>query len=279
MKSAGIMRKNCFLLFLSMVAGIFVSSCGLEVVYSIDEPTVTYNNPLYSGDDYTKWYFNFKTASPTSIDGLSYTGTEVYYRIYRNYSNLNSHRSAILSVNSASNGNSAATKMIETYKYLPLGTSTPSDKAVFFEGYDNTRVVIRIKSFQNGIGSEPDPSDPDYATKYAEYQKLMDSWYSQQVGVGIGDKYDLQSFIPYRNSAVGTKSFDFFDYDEDNKGGSRDVEPVEGDSDYENNSTASEDDCYYVQMFAVARAWDSNNISPVYSLVLDLGSVPIRKGQ
>jgi hypothetical protein len=248
---------------LTIATGFFLSSCGLEVVYFIDEPKSTFNNPLYSSDDHLTWYFSFRAAVTSSADNLHFMGTDVYYKIYNNYSNLTSHKSAILSVNTAANGYSAATRMIETYTYKPLGTSSSNEKAVFCEGYDNQKITIRLKNYQLGNGSK-DASD----------------CYNQNACVILGDSATLaENYIPYRNSELGTKSFDFFDYDEDNKGGTRDVEPKEGDSDYYYNSTFSEENCYYVQMFAVACGWDSTSVSPVYSLVLDLGSVPIRKGQ
>ena len=273
MKTADTMRKICFAVLFCIGVGIFVFSCGMEVVYSISEPMVTYNNPLYSSSDPLTWYFSFKTAAESDNSDLSFNGTDVYYRIYNNYSSLNSQRNAILSVNSESNGNAAATRMIDTYKFQQLGTSTQNDKAVFFEGHNNSRVILRLKNYQNGISSTS-----------AGYEELMKNRYTLNACVGYyanseASGYTYESYIPYRNSAVGAKSFDFFDYDSDNTDGTRDVEPVSGDSDYEYSSTFSESDCYYVQLFAVSRAWNTNTVSPVYSLVLDLGSVPIRKGE
>ena len=57
------------------------------------------------------------------------------------------------------------------------------------------------------------------------------------------------------------------------------AEPAEGDADYYYNSTASASDTYYVQFFAVGVAFDSVNLKNAYSLVLDLGSVPVIKGR
>ena len=286
MKNAGSMQKKCFILILCIIAGIFVSSCGLEEVYSITEPTVTYNNPLYSNPDHLTWYFNFKTAPKTDDENLSYTGTDIYYKIYNNYSNLISHKSAILAVNTAANGNSAATKLIETYTYQQLGmstTTTDETKAVFCEGHDNTRCIIRLKNYQNGLGAAPEDTE---SAEYAEYIENRKMRYTQEACIGYyknenSTEYDYEeSYIPFRNG--NSKSFDFFDYDEDDKNGNRDVEPEEGDSDYYYNSSGFSDgydNTYFVQLFAVARAWNSSAVSPVYSLVLDLGSVPIIKGK
>ena len=265
MKKAGVARRKSFVLFLCAVIGFFVSSCGLEVVYSIQEPTVTHNDPLYSSSDPLTWYFSFTTAPASDVDGLSYTGTDVYYKIYNNKSSLDSQKSAILSVNTETNGNAAATRLIETYSYQQLGTSTGTDNAVFFEGHDNRRVVLRLKNYQNGI----EGSSSDMRTRYSlaacvGYYENADS-----------TEFTYESYIPYRCSGVGARSFDFFDYDDDDKNGTRDIEPVEGDIDYYHSTTFSEESRYYVQLFAIARAWDTSSVAPVYSLVLDLGSVPI----
>ena len=260
MKDAGFMQKNLFLLILCITAGIFVSSCGLETIISVNEPVSVYNAPLYSSDDYLTWYSEFATNETGQDD--AFLGTEIYYKIYNNYSNLNSHRSSILAVNTSSNSSAAATRMIESYGYQTLGKSGNSDGWVFIpkkgDDGENRRVVIRLKNYQDGTGYSSDSDRYNFAAC-----------------VRIDGTY--QSYIPYRNG--NSKSFDFFDYDEDNKGGSRDVEPVEGDSDYYYNSTFSEENTYYVQLFAVGVANDSDTVSYSYSLVLDLGSVPIRKGE
>lgn len=262
-------RKLMSALF-CVFAGFIVSSCGMDEVISIEEPTVTYNDPLYSSSDPLTWYFNFKTAPGSDADGLGYTGTDVYYKIYNNYSNLTSQRNAINSVNTSSSGSTAATRMIETYSYQPLGTSTSTNKAVFFEGHDSTTVIFRLKNYQSGISNESADSDDLLKTRYT---------LNACIGYKVSTDYTYEEYVPYRNSAVGNKSFDFFDYDEDDKGGTRDVEPAEGDADYYHSASFSEENCYYVQLFAVARAWNTESVSPVYSLVLDLGSVPIRKGE
>lgn len=264
MKNAGFIRKNLISFIFCMILGIFVSSCGLEVVYIIQEPTITYNDPLCTSSDSLTWYFNFKTADSSQNEEtkeLSYSGTDIYYKIYNNSSNLLSQRNSILAVNTASNGSAAATRMIETYTYQQLGTSEKTENSVFFAGHDNEIVVLRLKN-QNGS----DNSEINYSQNACiGYKKNGES------------NYTYETYIPYRNSGEGTKSFDFFDCDEDNKNGNRDVEPVEGDADYYYSSTFSEENCYYVQLFSVARAWNTSTVSPVYSLVLDLGSVPIKK--
>ncbi|WP_294430246.1 hypothetical protein [uncultured Treponema sp.] len=260
--------KNLSNLFFCLIAGIFVSSCGLEEVLSLDAPTVTQNDPLYTSTDYLTWYSAFITEERSQPE--QFIGTEVYYKIYNNYSSLTSQRSAILSVNTTSNSSAAATRMIETYTYQPLGTSVNTGRVVFIPNNgQNRRVIIRLKNYLDGSGATGDSDRYNFVACIGIYGET-----------GFDYKYSGEYYIPYRNG--NSKSFDFFDYNEDNKGGSRDVEPVEGDADYFYNSSGFSDgydNTYFVQMFAVAKAWNTDTCAPSYSLVLDLGSVPIKKGE
>lgn len=230
-----------------------LQSCGLETVVTVNAPTVTYSSPLYSSDDYLTWYASFLSAED---NGGSFMGTEVYYKIYNSSSTLVSERSAILSVNSASNNTAAATRMIETYSYQPLGTSPSNGKPLFVDSA-GAKVTLRLKSYkghENHVGSD---------------------WHQFRAGIdGAGYEYD--KFRPFRNG--NTRSFDFFDDDEDNKGGTRDIRPAEGDADYKHSASGGSDE-YFVQLFAVGVAYDQTTLSNTYSLVLDLGSVPIRRGR
>ena len=268
MKNAGFMQKKLTVVILCIIAGIFVFSCGLEEVLSLDAPTVTQNNPLYSSTDYLTWYSAFTTEESSQPE--QFIGTEVYYKIYNNYSSLTSQRSAILSVNTTSNSSAAATRMIETYTYQPLGTSVNTGRVVFVPNSgSNRRVIIRLKNYLDGSGVTGDSDRFNFV-----------ACIGFRSGESFDYTYDGDYYIPYRNG--NSKSFDFFDYDEDNKGGSRDVEPVEGDSDYFHNSNGFSEgyeNTYFVQLFAVAKAWNTDTCAPSYSLVLDLGSIPIKKGE
>ncbi|MBR1404757.1 MAG: hypothetical protein IJ558_11360 [Treponema sp.] len=263
MKRASTLLKNLFFVFFCGAAGIFLSSCGLEEVIVVDEPTVTYNDPLYSSTEYLTWYHSFKTSNDS---GDSFIGTDVYYKIYNNSSSLTSQRASILNVNTTSNGSAAATRMIETYSYQQLGASASTGNSVYFPSTERNRtVVFRLKTYANADAASANNDDR----------------YTMHACVGVkqtnATKYDYRDYIPFRNG--NAKSFDFFDDDDDDDDETRDVEPVEGDADYYYTATASEDDTYYVQLFAVGVAFDSSSVSNSYSLVLDLGSVPIRKNQ
>ena len=85
---------------------------------------------------------------------------------------------------------------------------------------------------------------------------------------------DIDFIIPSRSNG---KSFDFFD--EQDTDSDENVQPLESDDDYKHNDSASASDTYYVQFFAVGVAFDSSSLSNAYSLLLDLGSVPIIKNK
>ena len=67
--AAKIIEKN--LLFLMFFYCLFFQiSCGLEEVIVVEAPTVTYNDPLYSDDDYTNYYCSFLTKESGQPDSF-----------------------------------------------------------------------------------------------------------------------------------------------------------------------------------------------------------------
>lgn len=252
------MQKNCFFSVLCIFTGIFFLSCGLDEIISVSEPSVTYNNPLFSNSDPLTWYFSFKTSSDS---GNYFIGTEVYYKIYNSSSTLTSERSSILSVNTSTNSSAAATRMIETYSYQSLGTNISTENSVYFPEKGSS-VIFRLKTSKSADASTA------YSADRYRYHACV-----------IGPSYNTHYYIPYRNG--NRSSFDFFDADEDDKNKVRDVLPVYGDGDYKcaESDKGKTFDEYYVQMFAVGISINPETVSPSYSLVLDLGSVPIKKGE
>ena len=256
-QSAG---KRLFAVF-SFVCGVFFFSCGLDEVISVAEPTKTNNDPNYSGVDFLKWYCSFVTEERGNSDTKGFSGTDIYYKIYNSSSALESQRSSILSVNTTSNGTASATKMIEPYSYQPLGLSSGSPESPFIpDDGKNRSVVFRAKTYSGNENYAGDNMEQFRACVIIDGQ-VMSS----------GDGVPL---VPFRNGS--TKSFDFFDDNGDDS--DSDVKPAEGDSDFYYSSSSSADDTYYVQFFAVGVAFDEATLSNTYSLVLDLGSVPIIKG-
>lgn len=261
MKYAGKIQFFINIIF-TFIAGFLFFSCGLEEVFVINPPVSKFHDPLFSSSDSTQWYFSFSTNEQNQVD--EFIGTEIYYKIYNNSSDLTSERNYINSVNYEANGSASATAMIERYRYQTLGRSFES---VFAPSVgSNRRVTIRLKdyepSFKNGGAGN------------------SDSPYSDTACISINGVYE--NAIPRRFETQ--KSFDFFDDKSirQNSANSRNeaLLPKESDSDYKYSSSSEVDsDKYYVQMFAVGVAWNSSEASRTYSLVLDLGSVPIIKGE
>ncbi len=275
-------------------------ACGLDEYYVLEEPTGPNHLSYYLTDDYAQWYCDFKTNDTGNSDYLSssssfrFLGTAIYYKIYNNTSTLTTHRSAISNVNTSSNYGTAATKMIETYGYQPLSTSPNFNWYPFVEAASsNRRVVLRLKSYASSLisGSLTDYTTracikiDDYYVGYDSdnnqvnyyYDSSTDTWYAEDKSTVVTD-FNLA--IPYRYDA--THSFDFFDDDDDDSSSSRDILPVgdstSSDDDYWFTSTATDEDEYYVQLYAVAVGRDSN-YTVSYSLVLDLGTIPIKNGE
>lgn len=300
MKNTAFSIKNSLFMFVMGMAGVFFMSCGLEEFYVLEEPTVQNHLSYYSTDDYAQWYCDFKTNDTGnkqysgSSSAFKFLGTGIYYKIYNNTSTLTSHRSAISSVNTSSNYSAAATKMIETYGYQHLSTNPNQNWFPFVESAStNRQVVLRLKSYAPALtsGSLTDYSTRacvkigDYYIGYDDtgsqvnyyYDSSTNTWYEEDKSTVVSD---VNLVIPYRYD--GTHSFDFFDDDDDDTTSARDVLPAgdstSSDDDFYYSSTATSDDRYYVQLYAVAIGRDSN-YTVSYSLVLDLGTIPIVKGE
>lgn len=282
---------------LLVAAGALFFSCGLEEIITVNAPETTYIDTLYSSNEPLSWYCSFATEEGGQPD--SFVGTEVYYKIYNNSSNLATQCNAIKSVNTTSNASAAATRMITTYSYQPLSVEpSVSGQTVFVPNSGgNTKITFRPKTRTGNENYSGEIFEQFRAcVKYEDqlrgfvfggsalmflyYDSSTESWsYSSSYNAsGSGytavDYSDINFLIPYRSNG---KSFDFFD--ELDTDSDENVEPEEGDDDYYYNSTASADNTYYVQFFAVGVAFDTANLTNSYSRVLDLGSIPIIEDQ
>lgn len=224
------------------------SGCGLTEYYYLNAPTVTYNVPSYTSSDYTTQYFSFLTADNGSVadSGYSVLGTAVYYKIYNNYSTMSSYISAISSLNTKSNGSAAATRMIETYGYKQLGTSSGT-VVPLISGAGRKKVFIRLSNRGNA-SSHVSGSETDYRAK---------------VIIAGSELY-----VPRRTG--NSSSFDFGRTSENT---TLNPVPVNGDEDVLYGS-ASEANKWYIDLYAVSVGQDSSYTTS-YSLVLHLGNVMI----
>ena len=243
-------------------------------------------------------YFDFATNDKKNLDldsdsngEFQYLGTGIYYKIYNNTSSLESQRSSIVALNTTSNGSSAATRMIQTLGFQQLGTKPNMSWSPFIpsSAAGSHRIRFRLKNISSAVtpaswsvetvalisknynasqycGVSASGGETSYT-----YDSATDTWSG---GITLATQYPSSFVIPYRYD--NERSFDFFD-DNDDDDNKYDVEPVNGDADYYYNSSSSASDTYYVQFFAVALGRDTSDYSMSYSLVLDLGSVPIAK--
>jgi len=293
MKNTMNILKNSLLLFFCMVGCFFLFGCGLETVVVIEAPTTNYGSSIYSTTDALYWYCDFVTREidNNELAGATFIGTEVYYKIYNNYSTLQSHRSAVSAVNTSSNNTAAATKVIESYTYQRLNVNPDQGNAVFVPATNSDkRVYFRLKTHKGSTGIQfraaiSYPYGDGYAsylgytaagnTTYL-YTKATDTW-TDSAGNPV-DYNDINFVVPYRTVSGGNRSFDFFD--DNNTKNTINVEPVEGDIDYQYTSSGFSSDypnTYFVQLYAVSVALDTNSCANTYSLVLDLGTIPIAK--
>ena len=143
--------------------------------------------------------------------------------------------------------------MIETYHYQALGTNPEQNWTPFVECREkNQRVRIRLKSY----GTNP----------------------TEELAAGIIIDNETKNVVPYRNG--NRYSFDFFNDAEDTASDTPNREPEATDDNSGDYwyTQGTDTETYYVQLYAVAVGRD-NNYTPSYSLVLDLGTIPIKKGE
>ena len=292
-------KKSVLVVFFCLFGCFFCTTCGLEEIVVLASPTVVHHQSYYDTVIPENWYCDFQTNETynTSLKNASVIGTEVYYKIYKNYSNLSSHKSAIESVNSASNNTAAAKKLIETYTYQPLATEPDVQDSIFIrDSGENKNVYFRPKTYMKNddIWFRAAIAYPHNANKHTflgydnssgkisikkyNYYKETDIWEDGETQTTV-DYSTISFVVPYRNVAGTARSFDFFDYNNTHQ--PENTEPVDGDADYwySESFTENYEDTYFVQFYAVAIAMDGTSLANTYSLVLDLGTIPIKKGE
>ncbi len=240
--------SNIFLSCLFLFLG-----CGLDEYYVLDAPVSSLSTPSVTSANYTfqtpfdSADFSFRTNEEginktyTQADSsFKFLGTAIYYKIYNNYSKMNSEISSLSSLNTSTNESAAASKMIETYKYVQLGCKEGSVTPLISGTGNNKTVKIRLTN----------------------YQEFISKIYID----------DVAKFTPIRNKDKEPFSFDF---GRSNKDGdySDDELPKDGDSDVVYGDESSEG-MWYVSLYAVAVGRDTT-YTTYYSGLLHLGAVAI----
>ncbi len=236
MNKAFCRKRTIFSLLLTGCLILFNLSCGLDTFYVIESPTNVIHKPDCSSIDYSDNYFDFYTVDK-EYDTVKFLGTDVYYKIYKSSARLNSEADDLITIaNKSDSASAAAERMIQSYKFQPLRASGHAADSVLIPTVEsNQRVVIRLNTY---------------------------TLYPAQITIDGGDNIG----IPVRN--LPTKpGFNF-------KSNVSDTIPKSEDVDVNTSGTSTENNIWFVSMFAVAIGQDAT-YSPVYSNVLYLGSVRI----
>ncbi|MBO7637571.1 MAG: hypothetical protein J6S91_01215, partial [Treponema sp.] len=125
-----VLKKTLFLL-----PAFFMCTCGLDTFYYVDSPVSDGHIASYSSVDPVSNYFSCRTTEESPSENqymfgyseCSFLGTEIYYKIYNNYSTMTSNQSSVESMSSNSTQTSAAASyLIDTKGYKPLKLSSGS---------------------------------------------------------------------------------------------------------------------------------------------------------
>lgn len=242
-------------------------SCGTQTTYYLEPPPTAYNEPKYN-TAYDEAYFDFSCRSEgdqSSISGdFKYNGTAIYYKIYNNYSVMDSNNSTLDSLNDSKNEADAAQRMI-SLGYQQLGTDDGTREPLIGSG--GGRVTIRLTNYHEDITTGQGSSD------YKAYIRIG----KQHIENKIDDYVPLRRF--------NNRTFDF-GRDEDKVNASvlaknknvKNAVPKQDDEakdvQYSSSFSDSDGNVWYVDLYAVSVGRD-NNFTLYYSKVLHLGCVPI----
>ncbi len=214
---------------------LFNLSCGLDNIPVVHGPNATIHSPTHTNNDYEYNYFLFKVG-PDNPE-IKFVGTEVYYKIYKSVSTLDTQVNDLISISNKDDSDISAKKMIETYLYQPLRTKE--------HYYDNILISKNV------------PEDTEI---YIRLNNYTDE-YLAQVKIGNSEHGIPVRYLPE------PQYFTFSELPAD-------LKPKTDDVDVNANGSSSDPEMWFVSMFAIAVGQDEN-YSRLYSNVLYLGSVKI----
>jgi len=255
---------------------ILNTSCGLDVYYFLVAPVC--NDVRTENNDPALDYFIFKTAqsgnySADSSSAFTFSGTEIYYKIYTDSSSMIKRESTIDSyidnANSSSNSSSATAAMdqLESWGYQKLKftnkVNTPDPLIVSNNSTTDEYVYIRLVNSYAG----------------EDYQACI------CVGSSAITKCDTDTafkdssgniLAPLRivedSSAKEYKSFAFASDSSDS------LKTPPASSDVDVYYTSSSNDTWYVDLYAVSVGFDTATYVPYYSQPAFLGYMAIPDG-
>lgn len=249
MKKAYSKIKYIILLSVVMCLFAFNTGCGLDTFYIIEAPTSIVHQPIYNSIDASDRYFEFWTNESTEMEGFTFMGTEVYYKIYNSSSSMISDVNVLQTLSSdVDKSATAADKMIN-----PTSSGGYGYKALKVDG-NNTVPLI-----------QPSSSNQRVYIRLSDYQAVDE--YSARVLINGSYVNGSESkTVPVRNNS-DRNTFNF------GRTGSRDKKPNTSDEDTKISSSIT-DSKYYISLFAVGVGRDATYTN-IYSNILYLGSITI----
>jgi len=248
----GIRKKRIEISFLFFFIIAILSSCGLDTFYVIMPPVHYDHKPAITNSDALDNYVEFRTNEnqPQLPSDFYFAGTTVYYRIYSDTNTVENFNNLIESVNTSSNYNAAADKLLAAgYQILQYrADGATSNSGLTIEPIGSSQVVkIRLSDY-NEITDTPN----------AEYQ----------------DQIEINGFRIGRPRRVSENNLTF-NFGRCERSGYETTckRPVPNDSDYEGNSTSEE--WYYINLYAMASGHDTT-FKTYYSNVLHLGCLKVK---
>lgn len=249
----------------TVFAGIVLfTTCGLDAYYYLDEPLNDGHTAFYTSTDFVQNYFSFITNEQSgenaqyfnSAAEFIFLGTEVYYKIYNNYSTMVSVESAIATLSESSNSSSAAENLIDSRGYKALKLSYGSRTPLVPSGTSpqNRYVYIRLNANKD--------EGPEYREAICIGEKKMTS-FTEEAALTLEG-----TVVVPRRSLGANYGFTF------KTGDAQNPPPQSGDEDVTYSSTASESGVWYVDMYAISVGRD-NTYTTSYSRPFFLGSVAI----
>ena len=236
--------------FLVLFFASLVTGCGLDTFYYLDSPRFATSPCRVDSDDYITDFFSCQTNEESStgdnylyFDSSSefrFLGTEIYYKIYNNLSQMLSVESSVSSmISSTTSYSSAADYLIETKGYKPLKLSSGSISPLIGAGSspNNRYVYIRLTDYGDMA---------EYKSAICVGESLI-TQYSSSTSLKVGGV----EVYPRRNSN-SAYGFKFSTTDDSNP------VPSEGDSDVEYSSTTTESGVWYVDMYAISVGLDTS---------------------
>lgn len=275
---ADILKKTKVFFVLLSVCLFFVPvffSCGLEEYIYIQPPTVlNHAAPTYE-TEFADRYVAFETKeNPNEQPNYNnFLGTAVYYKIYNNYSTMESRIKTIESLSNSTNESAAASRMIDTYGYKPLGLAENYSSPLVEKTGVNRKVYIRLTNYyesQSNLNMAMVIVGNDDVGKFEQDSSNLYDSVSNPGGYRIHG-------IPRRTGNRYT--FDFgrnipSSYENAENNVPPETEQNLGDYDETSNVSASYETSYFVDLFAVGVGEDEN-FTQYYSNVLHLGSITV----